>query len=169
MMMPVLDKIVRGALATLLAAMVLTVTWQIMSRYFLGDPSSWTEEVSRLLLIWLGILGASYAYREKAHLGLDILKTKLRPVRARQLSVLVDLVTMAFAAVVMVYGGAKLVAVTLELEQITAVTHLPMGYIYAVVPLSGVLFLVYGSVSIQHTLSHPLELQQVSSENGGNS
>jgi TRAP-type C4-dicarboxylate transport system permease small subunit len=74
-----IDTVFRVLLASLLAMMVLCVTWQIVSRYFLGDPSSWTEELSRFLLIWVGLLGGSYAYHAKMHLGLDLLAERLPP------------------------------------------------------------------------------------------
>ena len=72
-----LDKMVKLLMTSCLAMMVIVVTWQVISRYALGDPSAWTEEVARMLLIWVGLLGGVYAYREKAHLGLDLLRQKV--------------------------------------------------------------------------------------------
>ncbi len=59
-----------------MAAIVLVVTWQVFSRFIIQSPSSFTEELSRFLLIWIGILGAAYAYKTKAHLGLDLFVEK---------------------------------------------------------------------------------------------
>ena len=78
-----LDKVFRIFLASLMALMVLCVTWQIVSRYVLSDPSQWTEELARFLLIWIGLLGGAYAYHVKMHLGLDLLSNKLSGARQK--------------------------------------------------------------------------------------
>ena len=44
-----------------------------------------------------------------------------------------------FCATVMIYGGLKLVLMTLELNQITPALQIPMAYVYVVIPLSGLL------------------------------
>ena len=53
------------------------VLWQVISRYALVNPSTITEELSRFLLMWLGLFGASYTLAEKGHLAIDILPEKL--------------------------------------------------------------------------------------------
>ncbi|MGB2554984.1 MAG: TRAP transporter small permease, partial [Flavobacteriaceae bacterium] len=55
-----LDRILSSALILILALMVLNVLWQVFSRYILQTPSSFTDELSRYLMIWIGILGAAY-------------------------------------------------------------------------------------------------------------
>ncbi|MCK4758607.1 MAG: TRAP transporter small permease subunit, partial [Candidatus Aminicenantes bacterium] len=55
------DTILEGILITVMAANVLNVLWQVFTRFVLRDPSSFTEELARYLLIWVGLLGASYA------------------------------------------------------------------------------------------------------------
>jgi len=53
-----LDVTLRWALVLLAIVMVITVSWQVFSRYALRAPSSLTEEIARFQLIWLGLLGA---------------------------------------------------------------------------------------------------------------
>ena len=71
------DTVLKWFLASLMAAIVLVVSWQVISRFVLNAPSSITEELSRTLLIWIGMVGAAFAYRTGQHLGLDILTRKL--------------------------------------------------------------------------------------------
>lgn len=142
-MLDVLDRLFRGLLATLMGLLVLSVSWQILSRYLLAEPSSWTEELARFLLVWIGVLGASYAYREKMHLGIDLLSQRLHGVRAVLLELVVNLVVMVFAVAVMIVGGYRLVAMTWELNQISPALGIPMAWVYAVVPLSGLLIVLY--------------------------
>jgi TRAP-type C4-dicarboxylate transport system permease small subunit len=58
-----LDRICRlGAVAAVLA-MVLAICIQIVARYFLNSPPSWTEEAARYAMVWAGLLGATAAFR----------------------------------------------------------------------------------------------------------
>jgi len=67
-----IDILLRWFLIILAVLMVLTVTWQVFSRYALRAPSSLTEELARFQLIWLGLLGAVYTFRNRMHVGIDI-------------------------------------------------------------------------------------------------
>ncbi len=140
------DHSLRGVLVVLMAGLALNVIWQVTSRYLLGDPSSFTEELARFLLLWIGLLGGCYAYRTNSHLGLDLVTKSLaqRPHRIVRNAVLA--VTALFALVVLAYGGGRLVWLTLELKQTSPSLGIPMGYVYGALPLSGVLIAFYSLV-----------------------
>lgn len=139
----IVDKGVRALLALLLALLVAAVTWQIVSRYALARPSSWTEELARYLLIWISLIGGAYVYRRGMHLGSELLVERLTG-RARAIHAALVHVTVAiFAVLVLLGGGARLVALTHELAQYSAALGLPMAVVYAALPLSGVLLLLY--------------------------
>lgn len=143
-----LDKILKVLVASCMALMVIVVTWQVVSRYAMGDPSPWTEEVARMLLIWVGLLGGVYAYSEKAHLGLDLLYQKVGKIGKRRLEIITDICCGSFALAVLVVGGGSLVQLTWELNQTTAVLGIPMAWVYSVLPLSGVLIVLYSLASL---------------------
>jgi TRAP-type C4-dicarboxylate transport system permease small subunit len=63
-----LDQFIQFTIALLMGLMVLNVTWQVFSRYVLGDPSSFTDELARYSMIWLGLLGAAYVSGKQGHL-----------------------------------------------------------------------------------------------------
>ena len=67
-----IDKRLELALIILMGVNVLNVLWQVFTRFVLRDPSSFTEELARYLLIWVGLLGASYAAGKKMHLAIDV-------------------------------------------------------------------------------------------------
>jgi TRAP-type C4-dicarboxylate transport system permease small subunit len=138
-----LDRFLRGLLILLVLGLVLSVTWQVASRYLLQAPSSWTEESARFLLIWIGLLGAAYAYRTRAHMRLQFLEEKLGPAGARRLRAVVAFAVLVFALAVLVVGGVRLVLLTLELEQVSAALGIPMGLVYLALPLSGLLTAFY--------------------------
>ena len=144
-----LDRALALLLAVLLGFMVLAVTWQVVSRYVLGDPSGWTEELARFLLVWVGTLGGALAYQRRLHLGIDLLPDYLRrrgekynnpmtgTVIGTVIAVIVDGSVLVFALAVLVVGGGALVALTLELEQYSPALGLPMALVYIALPVSG--------------------------------
>jgi TRAP-type C4-dicarboxylate transport system permease small subunit len=131
------DHALETALAALMTAMVLVVLWQVATRYLLRDPSSVSEELARFGLMWLGLVGASYGFGQKAHLAID-----LAP-RGRAFEWIVAASVAAFAVAVLVVGGARLVAATLALGQTSAALRFERGYVYLALPLSGLLILFY--------------------------
>jgi len=139
-----IDVVLMRFLALLMAAIVLVVCWQVVSRFVLNAPSSITEELSRALLIWIGMVGTAFAYRTGMHLGLDIVTNKFSLQIQRKLAVVLTCAVVLFALVVMVLGGGNLVALTYELNQMSAALDIKMAYIYIAVPLSGVLIAFYG-------------------------
>ncbi len=143
-----IESILEKLLIFLMAAMVVNVTWQVLSRYlakfgFIDQASTDTEELARFLLIWLGLLGASYASARKMHLAIDLLLQNSGPVRARRLERVILVMVLVFAILVMVWGGGNLVYLTFVLEQTSAAIGLPLGIVYLVLPLSGLLIVYF--------------------------
>lgn len=148
-----LDKLLTFILITLLVLMVLDVTWQILTRFFTDSPSSWTEELARFLLIWIGLLGAAWAFRQRAHLGLSYLVDMLSTKRQQSLVIFSYIASIIFAVSILIYGGSELVALTLELNQTSASLGWKIGYVYSVVPLSGILITIYSLDFIRKNLA----------------
>lgn len=149
----VLTKILSITLISLMAIMVIDVTWQVFTRFVLKDPSGFTEELAGFLLIWIGLLGASYAYYTKAHLGIDVLTTKLTGTKKQISEILISVIVFLFALFLLVIGGWRLVDITFTLRQISPSMGIPMGYIYLVLPLTGILFMYYSVVFMIDTLN----------------
>jgi TRAP-type C4-dicarboxylate transport system permease small subunit len=138
-----LDRAVAALLALLLVTMVLAVTWQVITRDVLGDPSGWTEELARFLLIWIGLFGGALAYHRGLHLGLD-LTTKRRELQR----VVRHVCVLLFAVSVLIAGGASLVALTAELDQFSPALGLPMAVVYLALPASGLLMAVFALAAL---------------------
>lgn len=148
----IIDHLLIGTVIFITSAMVINVLWQVATRYILNDPSSYTEEIARFLLIWIGLLGGAYAYRSNAHIGLDIITKNLQGLTKTVTELFALVVVFLFSAIVMAYGGSQLVLLTLELQQISASLGIPIGYVYTVIPLSGALICLYSLVSIADCL-----------------
>jgi TRAP-type C4-dicarboxylate transport system permease small subunit len=141
-----IDFALKWILVFIMAAMTLNVLWQVFSRFILQNPSSITEELARYMLIWIGILGASYVSGQKMHLAIDLLSTKLSGLKKSYLEIVIQICVLIFALFVMVIGGVRLVQITLTLNQISAALQIPLGYVYTVVPISGALIVFYSVV-----------------------
>lgn len=137
------EKMLGYFLGFLMFAMVTDVSWQVVTRFVMSQPSSYTEEIARYLLVWIGILGAAYAYRRHAHLGLDVITRSLHGVKAVVVQKITDSFCLFFAVAVMVIGGLNLMNLTLELNQLSAALQIKVGYMYSVIPMSGLLIAMF--------------------------
>lgn len=143
-----LDKWIANLLIVFMALMVLNVTWQVASRFLLQDPSSFTDELSRYLLIWVGMLGSAYVAGKNEHLAIDILINKLKGNAQIKLLIFIQFLILIFALLVMVLGGSNLVYITFMLGQKSATLQLPLSFIYGIIPFSGLLIIYYEIVTI---------------------
>lgn len=103
----------------------------------------WSEEAAVYLLLWSSLLGSAAAFDAKSHLGLDYLISKLHPGAQQLAEMVVYVISGIFAAVVMVGGGVVLVSETLYAGQRSAAMGLPVGWLYAAVPIAGFFFLLF--------------------------
>lgn len=145
----ILDKVLQQVLIVLMGLLLIDVSWQVLTRFLLENPSSFTEELARFLLIWIGLLGSAHAYRHKMHLGVDIVVKTLPLKVAAIIAKLVQLITIAFAASVLVYGGSKLALMAAHLGQKSPAMQINMGIVYIALPLSGLLLILF---AIEHML-----------------
>ena len=140
-----IDRLLAWAICLLMGAMVINVLWQVFTRFVLRNPSSFTEEAARYMMIWVGLLGSAYATGRKSHLALDLLTARLHGRRKRASEILIHSIVGLFALAVLVGGGGRLVWIQLSLGQHSAALQIKLGYVYLAAPLAGV-FIVYYSV-----------------------
>ncbi len=144
-----INKILEVLLIIIFALLVFDVLWQVLSRYVLGRSFSFTEEFARFSLIWLSILGAAYLNGKREQLSMDFIFKKLKEGQQKKALYFIECCVFIFALVVMVIGGFNLVYTTLHLEQLSGTLRIPLGYIYAILPVSGLLVMCF---SIYHVL-----------------
>jgi len=148
----ILDRSLETLVVIVMAVLVLDVLWQVFARLVLKNPSTVTEEVATFMLVWVALLGAAVAMGRGAHLGIDYFVGKL-PARAKLATeVLVFFAVAAFSLLVMVVGGADLVASNFELGQVSPALHVNMGYVYLAVPISGFFLTLYAIMGLVERL-----------------
>lgn len=160
------DRVLEVALVVIMAVSVVNVLWQVFTRFILNNPSSFTEELARYLLIWVGVLGAAYAVGKRVHLALELLPEKLTGRNRRWLELFIEGSVLLFAVTVLVIGGARLVYVQFTLGQTSAAMELPLAYVYAVLPISGVLMVYYTVVHMKHQIRRLSEPVRDEAEQG---
>lgn len=143
------NKVLEILLVAIMTILVLDVLWQVFSRYVLSSPSSFTDELAGYLLIWVSLLGAAYVTGRKEHLAIDIMLRKQKPERQKKIMLVIEAIILLFAATVMVTGGIWLMYTRFALGVKSAALQLPLGYVYIVLPLSGLIICYY---SIYHII-----------------
>lgn len=143
-----LDAVLQWMCVGLFAVLVLAVAWQVFTRQVLNNPSGWSEELAKYVFIWLGLFGSALVFGERGHIAVDFIIRKFPPRLALVNAVFGQLVIIAFAVVVLVYGGWKVSALAWNQN----LTGLPVnvGWLYTALPASGVLIVYY---SVHHLIA----------------
>jgi TRAP-type C4-dicarboxylate transport system permease small subunit len=138
-----IDKVLANLLIIIMSIMVINVLWQVFSRYLLGAPSSFTDELARYLMIWVGILGAAYVSGRNKHVSIYVLPSRLSAKTQKKLRLIVRVLIILFCLFALVIGGSRLVYVTYVLEQYSPALQMPLSAVYIIIPISGMLIIYY--------------------------
>lgn len=141
----VVDKILMIVCVALFMILVVVVTWQVITRQILNDPSQWSETLSRYLFVWVGLLGAALVFGERGHIAIDVAVRRLPRVPQLVMAQLVQLLVIAFSAAILVWGGGR--AAMNAWGQNLSGLPTAIGPWYLVLPIAGVLIILY---SIYH-------------------
>ena len=141
-----LDKVLEFICCTLLALMTILVTWQVVSRYVLNNPSTITEELVLFSCVWMGLLGGAYLFGKNEHMAMTFLFDKLSEKNQIKVRIFFELVIMAFAVFILVFGGYNMSK--LSMGQLSSSLQIPMGYVYLALPLSGITTVIYNILNI---------------------
>lgn len=146
-----LDEILHLLAGGCFLLMTLLTCWQVFSRYILGTPSSWSEELVSYLFAWTTLLGASLVVGERGHMNIPIFVEKAGPRGQKWLNILAEIVAALFAGVILVYGGIQITE--LAMAQMTSSLGVPVGVFYVVLPFSGILNIGYSILNIMELVT----------------
>ncbi|MDO5408699.1 MAG: TRAP transporter small permease [Eubacteriales bacterium] len=130
----ILDNVMRFLMAMAMLSLVVGGFWQIFTRWILNDPSTFTEEFMRYMLIWASMLGSAYCFYKDKHLTLDLFKSKAKGTAAVALNVFIEAMIMFFVIYVFVYGGGRM---AMNSTNASPVMQIPFKVLYMILPLSG--------------------------------
>ena len=145
-----LDRRATG-LAFFLACLLLAIVsllgiWQVGTRFLFSQPSTWTEELMRRLLIWMVMLGAAVAFRHGALISVDLM---LKTARGRWRTVVNTVITVTSMTLllVLIWYGIDLVW-RIRFQTWASLDFLSMGWAYAAIPV-GAVFCIIGLLAHQ--------------------
>lgn len=147
-----LDRIVDSLMGVLVLGMTMVVSIAVFYRYVLDYPLSWTEEITRMFIVWLSFLGAYAAMRENKHIGFDLLVSKFSP-RFKMLTELAGQILIGIFLLVVTWQGFifsyKFLDVTMPY------TDISLGWFYySVFPVTGTLMVAQTVISIIQSLKN---------------
>lgn len=147
----ILDKILEIVCVLLFVFITIVGFYQIITRYVFNSPSTVSEELLIFSFTWLSLLASALVFGKKEHMRMSFLVDKFTGVKAMYLSIITEIVIFIFAVVVLLYGGIKITSLTMT--QITASLGIVMGYVYIIIPITGVLILIYNILNIADLVS----------------
>lgn len=138
-----IDSILGKTLVLIMSVMVINVLWQVFTRYVSGNPSSFTDELARYLMIWIGVLGAAYVSGRNLHVAIDILPLRQNKKTQKKLKIIVTVLIILFVLFAFVIGGSRLVYISYVLGQQSPALQVPLALVYIIIPISGLLIMYY--------------------------
>jgi TRAP-type transport system small permease protein len=127
------------ALALALGLLALLAFAQVIARYLLGAPLTWTEEFIRYALIWSVFLGVGITVRKGMLAAVEVINSTVPPPLARILTWISLAISAVFWSVLIVYGWIILGNVE---GMRSGALEIPMAYVYSAIPLGSVLALI---------------------------
>ena len=138
-------------LAVLLGAMILLAPLQIALRGVLGTGTVWVDPLLRVLVLWLGLLGAVAASRESRQITMDVLARMLTGRARAAVGAVTNVFTSAVAGLV-AYHGARFVASEFHFESV-AFSGIPSWGLASVIPFA------FAAIALRHVGFAALDLR----------
>ena len=127
--------------SSIMVLLLLILSWQVFSRYVLKNPSTVTEELSRLLLIVMASLGTTLTFLLHQQLGLDTL-THSAGTRFKKISEDFSDVIVMLLGLVLIVGGVSMISAKWSLEQTSPVLGFKQVYLYFLLPFCGFFIMI---------------------------
>lgn len=132
--------IVKYIMLVMATSIFVIILFTVFSRYLSNYVLSWSEEVPRYLLVWIGFLGAALAVDRKDHIGFDYL-FKMLPTRGREILMLVLNLGVALIGWIMLAYGIDFVKQFGE-DWMESIPFTNIWF-YSALPVSGALILLF--------------------------
>lgn len=142
----IINKFLSFACLILFAFMVIIGTYQIVVRYFLNSPSTVSEELLTYSFTWMALLSSAYVFGKRDHMRMGFFTDKIKGTPKKLLEIAIELLIILMVSGIMIFGGFSIMKLTMT--QKTASLGVPMGFIYTIIPITGILILIYSIINI---------------------
>lgn len=140
-----IDNVIEYLCMVTLVILVCIVFFQVFTRYILGFTPRWSEETAVVLMIWLGFITTAIGVKKASHLSISAVVDLLPKPVQKVIFYIDELAVMFYGIILFIYG--KDLAVHTMTSTLPA-TQLPAGILYAVLPVAGVMIIIYTIVRI---------------------
>jgi tripartite ATP-independent transporter DctM subunit len=135
------ENIFSWIVALALVALNVLVFTQVVSRYIFNSPISWTEEMARILFVWICFMGTFLALKTKSHIAVETLLHRFFNAEARSYVTAIANFLILYYCIYLAFMGVVMMQKTAQ--DFTPVLLIPFSYLYAAIALSGTLMAVY--------------------------
>lgn len=143
------NKINECFIIIVLAVMCLDIFIQVLSRYVLGIPLTWSEELARYLFVWIALMGAAWCGRSHIHVRMTVVVNMLPPAGIRVVQTLVS----AICAVTCIYLFPYACQIFMAQSKLKAVTlGVSLGIEYIAAPVGIFLMALQWTVDLLFAL-----------------
>jgi TRAP-type C4-dicarboxylate transport system permease small subunit len=127
--------------------MMVSLMWQVFTRFVIKIPSIWTEEIARYSFIYMAMIGASIGVKRSTHFGMTMLTDKLQG-RARifYTKYVVNGTILICSIFILVYGWEF--AIDYGLTRVSPTFLVPMIWVFLCMPITAVLMIVFSLYNI---------------------
>lgn len=146
-----LNKVLEVICILLFVFITCVGTYQIVVRYVFNSPSTISEELLTYSFTWLALIAVALVFGKQDHMRMSFIADKFKGKTAIFMGIVSELLIMFFSALVLVYGGASITKLTST--QITASLGINMSYIYMILPICGVIIVIYSVLNIVEYVS----------------
>ena len=129
----------RFLMALAMLTLLVFGTWQIFTRWVLGNPSTFTDELLRYVLIIAGFIGSAYCFYRDEHLALTLITDKAKGPFKLALDIFIEVCILFFVIYVFIFGGFKLANTA---TNVSSVMHIPMKTLFMIEPICGILIVL---------------------------
>ena len=150
----VIEKVLKTANIVFLTVMTVTILIQVSFRYVLSNPLDWTEEVARLMLVWMTFSGATLIFIKLEHPSIDLF-VRIFPSSIRHYLKAINFLLIGIFLAYALLGGIKVLKVSKLVSSV--VLGFPMTLVYLSFFFNGILMFIYNTLFLWKTLKGEIE------------
>ncbi|MGP1522751.1 TRAP transporter small permease [Treponema sp.] len=138
-----ITKIAQTALVFFLSGMVLLIFVQVIYRYIIKEPLSWSEELATYFFSGIIFFGAVFLYREEKHINMSMALDAIKNAKVKKvIKIIADIFIILFLCA-MTFYTYPLARDILALGGVSpSMEWLKLGWIFMIVPVGSMLSLL---------------------------
>lgn len=134
--MDYVNRITGWIVAIMMAVMVVLISWQVYARFLGGESLTWSEEISRFIMVWSVMLGTALCLRRSQLIAVEFVPEIVGDKWRKVIKLITHILNSVFFFIITYYGW--ILAINL-ISQEAAASGLSMFWAYASLPVSGLL------------------------------